>query len=1797
MDQAVIEGFRLSPQQRRLWQLGREQAGAAQAVLRLDGDVDGSALRRTLQATVARHEILRTTFSTLPGMDLPLQVIGHEPRFDFREIAPHAGSLARVLAEERAVPFDLQNGPLVRFALLPAGPQERLLIVTASPTAADDRSLCNLFVEIAEGYGGAESEGIQYADFSEWQNEMLEEEAARARRDSWRLRGAAGARGWRLPAAGDAEGLSVLRLEGTLVERAEALAVHRCLPLRSVLLACWCLLLRRLLPERDLKEVGCLANGRRFEQLEQGIGLFARYLPLQLPLEPDLSFVELLTAVHGELEEAERNQEYFLWEDYAPEQQLGCLPILFDFAETPGAREAGGVRFMLAERHVTLEPSDLRLAVFRDTEGLRAELAWRSSLAGEHGDLWLARFETLLRSALEEPERPVVELQAVGEEERQRLDLWSRGESGDVSALPLHVLFEQQAGRSPGAVALAWEGGSIRYDELDHRANRLARHLQRRGLRPGGLLGLILERSPEQVVALLAAWKAGAAFSPLDPAQPQQRLRDMIAELADHPRGAVLLSQSALCERAGGVRLPLVDLDAEADAIASEAATPLSVAGGPEWPAYVIFTSGSTGRPKGVMVRHGSAMNLAAALAHAVYSPDNAAPLRVSVNAPLSFDASIKQIVQLLSGHSLHLVPEEMRRDGEAFVGFLRRHAVDVLDCTPSQLRLLLEAGLMSGARPRLALVGGEAIDRDLWSALARDQGAAWFNVYGPTECTVDATAERVAAGAPNLGRPLPNVEVHLLDSGLNRVPAGVVGEICIGGAGVAMGYVSHPAQTAERFIPHPFAAAPGERLYRSGDLGRHLADGRIEFLGRRDHQVKLRGFRVELGEIEAALAEHPGVREAAVTLRHDLRGGPGIVAFVVAGGAPAAAGERHVLPNGMPAYLLDRTESIYVYREIFEDGCYLRHGIRLPADAVVFDVGANVGLFTLFARQHAPRARIYAFEPIPAVFDVLRANAVLYGAEAKLFPHGLSDREGRESFTFYPRYSARSGLTAYADARSEMQVIRRYMENAWGAGDGQPAAEMEEVLEGRFAGELVEVPMRRLSEVVREEGIDRIDLLKVDVQRAEMDVLRGIDAETWERIQQVVMEVHDEPGGSTEGRLEQVRALLERQGFEVFAEQDEALRGTDRHNVHASRHGLSIGERPALAPAPLSPLPGLDGQASAAALRAFLAERVPEPFLPSQIVFMETLPYNRSGKVDRLALPPPEEEADSGRPLEAPRTQVEEVLTALFADVLGTGRVGADQSFFHLGGHSLLATQLAARVRKAFRIELPLRTIFEAPTVRELAFHVEAGMQAGRGAAPPIEPVPRNGDLPLSSSQQSLWFLQQWNPASASYNSARVLHVQGRLDLAVVESVFTEIVRRHEILRTIFPSVGGEPRQKIEPPSPVCLSPMDLGHLRQEERASEARRLALEGAQRPFDLAAEPPLRLAVFRLADDEHVLAMTLHHIACDAWSMAVLQREVAALFAAFSEGRPSPLAEPGLQYADYAVWHRRWMRGRVLEEHLAWWKSQLAGAPPELDLPRDAAPAVKGAGAVTRSFLLPSGLAAGLEDLGHRTGTTLYMTLLAAFGVLLSRSCGQEDLVVGCAVAGRDRVDTEGLIGLFINMLPMRLDLTGAPGFTDLLASVREMTLGAYMHQGLPFERLVEELPQARSLGRNPVFQVAFGVQNVPSDPFELSGLTFTPWEVHHESRLELTLWISQSTDGLRAIWTYDPALFRPEMVDLWQARFARLLESILAQPEASVQDLELLSADEQQEAELRKRQRESANLFRLRGIQRKSIGQA
>ncbi|MEE8584938.1 MAG: amino acid adenylation domain-containing protein, partial [Acidobacteriota bacterium] len=1118
----------------------------------------------------------------------------------------------------------------------------------------------------------------------------------------------------------------------------------------------------------------------------------------------------------------------------------------------------------------------------------------------------LRHLQRLAQAAADDPDLPVAELQLLDEGERHQILVEWNGDRADFAAdRCFHQMFESQAAQTPDSAAVNWGGQSLSYRQLDRRAGRLAIHLRSLGVEPELRAGIFLERSLEMVVGLLGIHKAGGAYVPLDPSYPKQRLEYMLRDC----QAPLLLTQERLLSRLPECSARPLCLDRE-DWGASP--VPAGEAGVGVWPhslAYVIYTSGSTGRPKGVEVSHRALSHYLNWCAQAYFT---APGLGVPVHSSLSFDLTVTALMSPLAvGECLALMPEEEALE-TLLKRFGHRDAFTLLKLTPSHLRLLQEAGSPLDPQAGVMIVGGEGLTgADLESLRRCTPETRVWNEYGPTEATVGCCVYEFELGdAPEgsvpIGRPIPGMSIYLIGGRFQPVPLGVAGELCIAGAGLARGYLGAPQLSALRFVPDPFSAQPGSRTYRTGDLARRRPDGVIEFLGRIDHQIKIRGFRVELGEIEASLEEHPDVLQAAV---------------------------------------------------VEKDG-----------QLVGFVVG----------------------------------------------------REGEEGRT----RRGRGGRTQRDAEKSSPRTLR-----------------------------LLSAPS--------------------------------------------------------------------------------AVQSPD--------------------------------------LRRYLEARLPEYMLPSLFVRLQELPLTPNGKLDRKALA----EAASphaGPESAAPRTPTEELLAGIWADLLGLERVGPCDNFFERGGHSLLATQVVSRIRGAFSVELPLRRLFEAPRLGQLARRIDEACLAGeKSLAPPLERQSRRDDPPLSFAQQRMWFLDQLEPQSRLYNVPLSVRLKGRLNLPALEAALDRIRQRHQVLRSSFPTVGGRPRLQVIEPGRFSLAVVDLTQAEGAQREHELAHLVRREAQRPFNLATGPLLRAFLVRLGESEQALLATMHHIVSDAWSTQVLVRELTSLYQAFASGRPSPLKELPIQYADFADWQRRWLSGAALQEQIDSWKQNLQGAPTlqlPTDHPRPSVPSQQGA---SRSFTLPAELSESLKAVSLQSDSTLFMTLMAAFQTLLCRYSGQQDISLGTLVANRNRAETEGLIGFFVNTLVLRTDLSGGVTFLELLQRVREVALQAYAHQDIPFEQVVDALQPHRSLSRTPLFQVMFSYQGLAMPELKMPGIEVEPLQLESPlSRFDLSLSIAQGEQGLTGSLAYTTDLFEACTIRRMARHLQTLLQGIAASPEQPIWALPMTEAAEKQQ---------------------------
>jgi amino acid adenylation domain-containing protein len=928
----------LSLAQQRLWfveQLEPEHSiNNVTRTLHLRGHLDQGALEFGIKEIIERHEIMRTTFSVhddeamqhiAPNMPFTITAI------NLKHLSPdqQKDEAKRIAMSEAHHSFDLTRSPLIRAVLLQLGQREHVLIITLHHIIFDGWSMGIFSSELEAFYRSillndpAElpEPVIQYADYAEWQRDWLQGDAITPLIDYWKKQ-LANATCLELPADRPRAkqpdyntALCSFQLSAELTTKIRRMGQEENCTLFMTILTCFNVLLHRYTGETDIV-IGAPISGRHgLDKIKDIIGCFVNTLALRTDLSGDPSFRQMLRRVREMALEAYKHSALpfdKLVEILRPERQDRRNP-LFDIMIN--IHEASWYEFRLdgldIEAWRLAEPLTdfaLSLDVLLENERLHLNLKYHSALFDEWRiNNMLGHIQTLLEGCVANPDQSIATLPLLTVAEHQQIvKEWNNTGRKFPSDKSIHTLFEQQTQATPDAVALIFENQQLTYRELNARANQLAHLLIARGIEIEQTVALLMDRSMELLIAILAILKAGGAYLPLDPQHPLERLQTILDDATPKFLLAVGSHQESL---AGHLNVAVLNIDALQSELDATGKHNPDAPVNPDNVAYVLYTSGSTGIPKGVMIEHGAVINLACALQTQVFDNFDNRPFRVALNTAITFDASVQQWTRLLRGDCIIILPEVVSHDTPAFAAALRAQHADVLGCTPTQLRLLFDEGLFddAGNCPAIVLCGGEAIDAELWRLASAHQRSHFYNVYGPTECTVDATCRLIDAKAnvPNIGRPLANVQAYILDRNHQPVPVGIPGELWLGGAGVGRGYLNKPELTASSFTPDTYSNSSNARLYKTGDLTRYLPDGNIEYLGRSDFQVKLRGFRIELGEIESLLRQHASVKDALVILREDVAGDQRLTAYVIPEDSSNAQALTIMLKVKLPEYMV----------------------------------------------------------------------------------------------------------------------------------------------------------------------------------------------------------------------------------------------------------------------------------------------------------------------------------------------------------------------------------------------------------------------------------------------------------------------------------------------------------------------------------------------------------------------------------------------------------------------------------------------------------------------------------------------------------------------------------------------------------------------------------------------------------------------------------------------------------------------------------------------------------------------------
>ena len=1512
----------LSFAQERMWFL--EQLVPDSAVyhvplaLPVAGTPSPQALAHALTLLVARHESLRTSFPSSDGM--PYQFI-HPPApvllplIDLRTLpASQAATAQRALASATAQqPFDLAQQLPFRALLVWLSEQTSVLLLTLHHICVDGWSLGILLREfqvISHALAAGQQPSlpplpIQYADYTLWQRHSLTPAAVEQQLAFWRTHLADCAplllptdapRPTRESAAGATYSMS---LDSTTSAMLNATAQQQQATLFMVVLAALALVLHRWTAQNHFA-IGTPVANRTRPELEPLIGLFVNTLALPVTITPTDTLADLLASLRSTALDAYAHQDVpfeHVVEAVQPVRDPSRSPIFQVMCIVQNTRSATNtLRADLGAVPVGNSPANMSLQNASTTGTAKFDLTltiterqdildvqweyrrdlWQDATISRMADYWLQAVQALATT----PDLPIA-----------RLALLTSADHAALAALapplpptpPLLLTerFRAQATRSPHAPALHHPASAttLAYADLLEQAEHLAAHLLAHGLTPDRPVAVLLPRSPDLVVALLAVLLAGGCYLPLDPAYPAERLRFM---LADTQAPLVLISEETrpLLPPHTGRTLDVQRLLATP---AASASPPPAIH--PQQLAYLIYTSGSTGTPKGVAITHANAAAFLA-WASATFTP---ADLHATLaTTSVCFDLSIFELfAPLCCGGSVILLPDAL-----ALPTVDTALAPTLLNTVPSVLAALLPLAPLPPSLRVIALAG-EALPVPLATELLTHTTAQLYNLYGPSEdttystwaCFSDPAALASAASVP-IGQPISATQAFILDPTGQQVPVGVVGELYLGGAGLARGYLGRPALTAERFVPHPWSSTPGARVYRTGDLVRLRADGPIEYVGRRDTQIKLRGFRIELGEVQAVLEQAPGVAQAAVLVHADTPATAQLVGYVV---------------------------------------------------------------------PHSP------------------------------------------------------------------------------------------------------------------------DL-------------------------------------------------------------------------------------------------------SEATLRSWLDQQLPAYMVPSVLLLLPAFPRTPNGKLDRAALPAPNAMLPASTAAAPPATPTEELVAATWSSVLGQSIIDRQANFFAYGGHSLLATRVTARLQTALNRSVPVRLMFEAPTLAAFAARLDVlTAPTETSLLSPLVAAPRPQHLPLSFAQERMWFLEQMASGSAVYHVPLALPIPGTPSPQALAYALSLLVARHESLRTTFPSNDGMPYQFIHPSAPVVLPLIDLRSLPTAQTATVQRALASATAQQPFDLAQQLPFRALLVWLSEQTSVLLLTLHHICVDGWSLGILLREFQVISHALAAGQQPSLPPLPIQYADYALWQRHTLTPAAVEQQLAFWRSHLADCAPLMlptDFPR---PLVTTNYGETRTITLDAATTTMLRNTAQEQQATLFMVVLAALALVLHRWTAQSHFAIGTPVANRTRSELEPLIGLFVNTLALPVTITSTDTLADLLASLRSTALDAYAHQDVPFEHVVEAVQPVRDPSRSPIFQVMCVVQNTRSATSTLRaelGATLesnvsgaAPFQHANPTgtaKFDLTLTVMEYEENLELYWEYRRDLWQGATIERLADHWLQAVHALATTPNQPVARLALLT---------------------------------
>ncbi|HVI46388.1 MAG TPA: amino acid adenylation domain-containing protein [Chitinophaga sp.] len=1899
----------LSYSQERLWFIDQLE-GSVQyhmsAAFNLSGNLDTAALEYALRGVVNRHEILRTIIVQEGGnawQRVMEKDLWHLYIQDAADCHQNEAALRARINDITHIPFDLSRDHMMRAYLLKLAPGKHTLVLYMHHVASDGWSLSVLVNELVELYNahaagrvsGLEPLPVQYADFSLWQRQHLTGDVLDEKVSYWRkqledlpvLKLPAD---FERPVVNSTRGaMQMFRIDKELTAQLQRLSQEQGATLYMTLVAVFKVLMYRYSGQEDIA-VGSGIAGRMQQEIEPLIGFFVNTLVIRSRLTGNPTFADFLQQVRKTtLDDYEHQEAPF---EKVVEAMLGARDVsknplfqvmfaLQNMPETPELR-LGNVTLTNQPIDHTTSMFDLFLSVKEEPDGIEIETEYCIDLFTERTiQKMMDHYISLLRAVVQQVSAPIGQLGMLSKEEVAQLLSFNNNILPYPSDKSIITLFEEQVQHTPGATALVFGEQSLSYRRLNERASQLAEYLRTQGVKENTLVPLCFDRSPELIISILAILKTGAAYVPLDPSYPAERIAFMLEDTAANVVVTTTVHEAAL--QAAAPAATFICVDAVSALLDEIPARPGRSIAAPGSLAYVIYTSGSTGRPKGALVTHRNVVSLVKGGGFVSLTPQD---VILSTGSP-SFDATTFEYWgALLNGGQLVLCPEKQLLDNMLLAKEMHNRKVTKMWFTASWFNQLVDDDISIFNGLEAVLAGGEKLsDAHVERFLAAHPGIALINGYGPTENTTFSLTHHIknttAGRSVPIGRPLANRQAYVLDQWQRPVPVGVPGELYVGGAGVSHGYLNQPALTADKFVADPFSNVSGATLYRTGDKARWIPDGTVEYLGRIDDQVKIRGFRIEPGEIERTMNALDNVASSAVVVKQQQNGEKRLAGYYIPDPAQVLKKEqqlyRHHVDNWRELYemaftkpadfeIADPEFDITGWNDSFTGGPIpaeqMRDWLNDIAGLIlslkpsrVLEIGCGTGLIYYQLASHINRYIGTDFSPVSTgqlqshinrqlrrypdtelricaaheidldpteTIDLVVLNSVVqyfpgaqYMTDVLGKAIGLLKGKGHivigdvRDLRLLPDFKRRLQLNTMLDRTSVKDF-------GWNV-DQEVLKEEELCFSPAYFYELRNLyPEIRHVEIQWKQG-DYIN--ELTLYRYTVVLYVGIDKETatpdWQMFEDTAA-VYERIGNNDD-----TIALTDVPNHRLWREQllEKALTDKSVHNVRGLTEYITTQDsvttditallryaaekgyrcRSFVSNDPMK-MHVLLERASADAFIASpfdmstavsrtniplfpdictaiekemqqqLQERLPEYMIPAEFTALQYLPLTNNGKTDRRFLSEWEDVRQKRLiNFKAPVTPEETVLAEIWQRLLGVERVGVLDNFFELGGHSLLATRVVSAIRKQLDVELTVKDFFVYPTISQLATYLR-GLQGGT-VLPAITAVTRPVQVPLSFGQERLWFIDRLQ-GSVQYHMPLTLRLKGNLNKAALEAALQQIVQRHEALRTVVNTneATGAGYQRILDAAGWHMFHADMTAYADNREVLSERITAL--VAQPFDLSADYMLRAHLLQLGHTEHILVAVIHHISSDGWSISNFVKELVTIYQDLAAGMPVRLKPLGLQYADYAIWQHTYLTGDVLNKQLAYWKQQLGGST-QLHLPGDfERPATQSIRGAAISYTIEEALTKQLNVFSQQQGVTLFMTLLAAFKVLLYRYSGQEDISVGSGVAGRTQEETEDMIGFFVNTLVMRSQLNNGMSFIDFLQQVKETTLNAYANQDAPFESVVETVVEKRDISVNPLFQVVFLLQNAPKTPvLQLGGVTLSEESFGHTTSLfDMSFFVTEHAGGLQLDVEYCTDLFREATMQRLLGYYHQLLSAVVKAPQQLITELNMLNNAERQQ---------------------------